>query len=106
MTPKEFFEDSLTNRFSSDPEKTKAVGAIYQFDITGDDGGTWTLDFPEAKVVTGPADNAQCTITVSDSDFVDIIGKKLNAQMAFLQGRLKISGDMSLALKLGQVLSA
>ena len=85
MTPKEFFEDSLTNRFSTDPEKTKAVGAIYQFDITGDDGGTWTLDFPEAKVVTGPADNAQCTITVSDQDFVDIIGKNSTHRWHFFR---------------------
>ena len=37
-------------------------------------------------------------------DFVDIISEKLNAQMAFLQGRLKVAGDMSLALKLGTIL--
>ena len=104
LTPKQIFEEKIGPRLTADPEKAKSVNAIYQFDITGDDGGTWTVDLTQPAVSAGATGKAQCTITVSSKDFVDIIAEKLNAQMAFLQGRLKVAGDMSLALKLGSVL--
>lgn len=104
LTPKQIFEEKIGPRLAADPAKAKAVNAVYQFDITGDNGGTWTVDLTQPAVTAGSTGKAQCTITVSSKDFVDIITEKLNAQMAFLQGRLKVAGDMSLALKLGTVL--
>jgi len=104
LTPKQIFEEKIGPRLLADPAKAKSVNAIYQFDITGDEGGTWTVDLTAPAVTSGSSGKANCTITVSAKDFVDIIGEKLNAQMAFLQGRLKVAGDMSLALKLGTIL--
>jgi putative sterol carrier protein len=40
------------------------------------------------------------TLTMQQQDFLDMINGKLNGQMAFMSGRLKIAGDMGLALKL------
>jgi putative sterol carrier protein len=40
------------------------------------------------------------TITMKESDYLDMINGKLNGQMAFMTGKLKIAGDMGLALKL------
>ncbi len=40
------------------------------------------------------------TITMNESDYLDMINGKLNGQMAFMTGKLKIAGDMGLALKL------
>src|SRR5688572_11936695 len=94
LTPKQIFEEKIGPRLVADPAKAKAVNAIYQFDITGDNGGTWTVDLTQPVVAAGSSGKAQCTITVSSKDFVDIITEKLNAQMAFLQGRLKVAGDM------------
>lgn len=104
MTPKQIFEDRIGPRLLADPAKAKAVNAIYQFDITGENGGTWTVDLTQPAVTNTSSGKAQCTISMSSKDFVDIISEKLNAQMAFLQGRLKVAGDMSLALKLGTIL--
>lgn len=104
LTPRQIFEEKIATRLSADPDKARSVNAVYQFDITGDDGGTWTVDLTRPAVTSGSSGKAQCTITVSSKDFSDIIAEKLNAQMAFLQGRLKVAGDMSLALKLGTIL--
>ena len=42
---------------------------------------------------------------MAGSDFLDVINGKLNGQVAFMTGKLKVSGDLSLALKLNALLS-
>lgn len=104
-TPKEIF-DEMSSAFKTDPGKVEGVNAVYQFKITGDDGGEWfadtTSDAP--SIGEGAHDNPNVTITCSDEDFVDIKTGKLNGQMAFMTGKLKISGDMGLAMKLQKIL--
>jgi putative sterol carrier protein len=51
-------------------------------------------------VKPGKHDSPNITITMKESDYLDMINGKLNGQMAFMMGKLKIAGDMGLALKL------
>lgn len=90
-----------------DPEKIKDINATYQWDITGEDGGKWYAKFDggTAEIAAGEAENPNITITVAASDWVDIVNGKLNGQMAFLSGKLKIQGDMTLAMKLQSLTS-
>jgi putative sterol carrier protein len=46
----------------------------------------------------------KCTVAATDADFLAIVNGKMNAQMAFMSGKLKIQGDMGLAMKLQQIL--
>ena len=98
-TAREFFSSMEQN---INREKTKDMNATYQWVITGDQGGKWYAKFNngDVKVDEGQAETPNITITVSDKDWVDIVNGKLNGQMAFLQGKLKIQGDMALAMKL------
>lgn len=43
---------------------------------------------------------ADCTITMADSDLLALMTGKMNPQSAFFQGKLKITGNMGLAMKL------
>ncbi|DBA04300.1 TPA: hypothetical protein N0F65_002062 [Lagenidium giganteum] len=82
----------------------KKVNGIYQFNITP--GGAWNLDLKSASPsLTEEAKKADVTITVSDDDFVAIASGKLNAQQAFMKGKLKLKGNMALATKLSVVFS-
>ncbi|KAG1706881.1 hypothetical protein DVH05_027730 [Phytophthora capsici] len=83
----------------------KKVKGIIQFDITG--AGKWNLDLKSATpALTEGSKKADVTITVSDTDFVAIAMGKLNAQQAFMKGKLKLKGNMTLAMKLPVVFNA
>ncbi len=106
MTPKEIFETKLPEQLKTKGDDVTKVNAIYQFIVTGDDGGNWWVDTTKSGGEVGEGENAdaKCTITMTDADFMDMVTGKLNGQMAFMTGKLKIKGDMSLAMKLGSVL--
>ncbi|GFS14519.1 peroxisomal multifunctional enzyme type 2 [Elysia marginata] len=48
--------------------------------------------------------SAECTLTLSDDTFIDMVSGKLDGQKAFLSGKLKIEGQIMLAQKLGSIL--
>jgi putative sterol carrier protein len=105
-SPKQYFEDKIARKLQDKPEISKAVNAVYEFNITGDNGGVWTVDLTkEPGVVTpGSSGNAKCTVTCAANDFVNIVSGKMNPQMAFMSGKLKIKGDMALAMKLTKII--
>lgn len=103
---KEVFEKHLPSRLQAKPDVVTKINSTYKFIITGDEGGTWVIDLtkPGGAITAGDSD-AKCTITMASGDFVELINGKMNPQMAFMSGKLKVAGDMSLALKLGSLLS-
>ncbi len=107
-TVKTILETEIPNLLKSRPELAKDINAVIHFNITGTEGGTWTMDLTKSSdwVRTGAEGTPKMTITVSDQDFVKIRQKQLNAQMAAMQGKLKFKPmDMGLAMKLGKLLS-
>lgn len=56
-----------------------------------------------ASVTTDDGD-ADCTISLSMDDMESLMSGDLNPTMAYMQGKLKIEGDMSVAMSLSQVL--
>jgi|SRR5215468_5773430 len=107
-TPKSILEDAIPALLASKPELAKEINSVIHFVITGDQGGTWTLDTTKSSgwVTPGPQGTPKMTVTVSDQDFVKIRTKEMNAQMAALQGKLKFKPmDMALAMKLGKLLA-
>jgi len=55
-------------------------------------------------VTAGSTGGAKCTVTAATGDFMNIVSGKMNPQMAFMSGKLKIKGDMGLAMKLQKVI--
>jgi putative sterol carrier protein len=103
---KDVFEKHIPAKLKAKPDVIGKIAAIYQFNIGGPGGGTWSVDCtqPGGKVEAGPVANAKCTVSATDQNFLDIVNGKLNPQMAFMSGKLKIQGDMGLAMKLQQIL--
>ncbi|PSM18890.1 MULTISPECIES: SCP2 sterol-binding domain-containing protein [Nitratireductor] len=55
------------------------------------------------SVSTGGGE-ADCTISMSKDDFESLVAGELNPTAAFMQGKMKVDGDMSAAMALSQVL--
>ena len=60
----------------------------------------FTITNEAIDVQSGKHDKPNITLTMKEGDYLDMINGKLNGQMAFMTGKLKIAGDMGLALKL------
>ncbi len=101
-TVKETF-DVMPSRFKK--EAAAGMDAVFQYDITGDGGGKWynVIKDGELTVTEGEHDSPNITITIGAGDYLDMIAGTLNGQMAFMSGKLKIAGDMSLAMKIGSL---
>ncbi len=96
-------QESLVEMYKSfKPEIAGNLCATYVFDISGKNGGQWVLNIKDGKcdLVDGPVSNPSVTIAISDQDWLAIHKGKLNSQMAFMMGKLRVSGDMGLAMKL------
>jgi putative sterol carrier protein len=98
-TVKGFFE-GLPAKLNAKPEKVAGMNCVYQFRV-GDAAWNVKLTDGKAGVAEGEAPSPSCTVTMAESDFLDLVSGKLNGQVAFLTGKLKVGGDMGLALKLG-----
>jgi putative sterol carrier protein len=107
MTSKDILETEIPNRIKAKPELAKDLNSIIHFNVSGDNGGTWTLDTTKSEnwVTAGASGTPKMTISVSNDDFVKIASKQMNAQMAAMQGKLKFKPmDMGLAMKLAKLL--
>ena len=97
--------DQMAGRF--DPDAWGGSDAVLEFNITGDGGGTWTANIADGQlsVSEGGADDPTMSLTCTAEDFVKIANGELSGVNAFMMGKLKIDGDMSMAMKLQQLLS-
>ncbi len=84
------------------PEKAVGVDATIQLKLAGENAADYYLTIKDAKceVIKGIAPNAKLTISADLGDFVKIFTGELDGMQAFMQGKLKLSGEMNLAMKL------
>ncbi len=105
MTVKEIFS-GIQQRLDERPDKIRGLDAVFQFELGGEEAGAWHVvtSGGKATVAEGAHASPGVTIVMDSGDFKDMIAGKLNSVQAFMSGKLKVKGDMGLAMKLQNVL--
>ena len=84
-----------------DSAKAGSTNATVQFDLSGDQGGKWWIKIHDgqAEAGKGEAESPNLTLLADANDYVKIALGQMDGTAAFMQGKLKIKGDMGLAIK-------
>ena len=84
------------------PEKAPGLDAVIQFRFTGAEAGEWfaTIKNDTCTTQQGIYPTPKMTLSADSSDYVKIFTGELDGMQAFMAGKLKLSGDLNLAMKL------
>jgi putative sterol carrier protein len=99
LTVKEFFQ-----RFPDllDSEAAEDLDAVYQFDLSGAQGGQYILTIREGacRVSEGIHEDPHVVLSMAGEDCIKVLTGQLSGTAVAMSGRLKISGDIGLAMQL------
>jgi len=85
------------------PEKAGSTKATIAFDLSGEHAGKWWVKIADGAAESGkgePPETPNLTLQADGSDWVKIMTGAMDGTSAFMQGKLKIKGDMGLAIKM------
>lgn len=101
-TPADIFA-GMCKRFK--PDKAGDMNANVVFDLSGDDGGQWTVKINDGTcdVEKGATADPKATVHMNADDYVAMMTGNLNPMMAFMSGKVKVEGDLNTVMKLQQV---
>ena len=101
----ELFDRQVPAGLARYPAEAREVNAIYAFKIGGEGGGEWTVDLTSnpPTCVRGDTGKAQCTVEVAHDDFKSMLSDPNAGMQLYFQGKLRVSGDPMLAMKLQEL---
>jgi len=101
---------SLDSWFMALPEHFNAdsagsLKAVYFFDVTGEGGGQYTVTVADRACTVDKAkpQRADLTVTLAAPDMTAIAAGELDPTTAFMTGRLRVDGDIALAMQLSDL---
>jgi cytochrome P450 len=107
-TPGEFFE-AFEEAALADPDGATQPDAVFKFVLSGENGGTWTLNLKRgtrsAFVSEGDGPEEDASIHVTSDDWVALTTGEMNPMRAFMSGKVRVDGDLKLAVNLPNVVN-
>ncbi len=102
---KEFFQQ-LPGKLDADA--AEEVDAIYQFELSGAQGGCYVVTIREGscQVAEGTHEEPHVTLAMAGEDCIKVLNGQLSGPAAAMSGRIKISGDIGLAMQLKSLFPA
>jgi putative sterol carrier protein len=102
--PEEITIEELMNRMPRAflPDQADGVEALIQYHLSGAEAGEWVVRIGDGKcaVERGTTENPTMTLRADSQDYKDIILGKLDPMAAFMQQKVKLTGNLNMALGL------
>jgi (3R)-3-hydroxyacyl-CoA dehydrogenase / 3a,7a,12a-trihydroxy-5b-cholest-24-enoyl-CoA hydratase / enoyl-CoA hydratase 2 len=91
----------IADYVSKNPDLVASIGVSYQWHIQEPDS-SWVLDLKSGKgsVAAGTLPSPDCTLTIRESDFLDMTSGKADPQKLFFEKKLQIGGNIMASQKL------
>jgi putative sterol carrier protein len=101
MAARDFFAELAQK---AEPARLVGVDSSYLFDVAGE--GRWLVEVRDQKVTVteNPEDAGDVTFTLSGETFDRLLARQQNPMIAYMTGKLKISGDLNTAMELQKLI--
>lgn len=96
--------DEITEKMREKVGADSGLNATVKFDF-GEDGVIFVDAASTPNQVTNENKDAECTIKMSKDNFLKLTQGDLDPTTAFMMGKLKVEGNMGIAMKLQSVFS-
>lgn len=102
MSVQDIFTNKVPARLADPTEgaKMREVNAVFQFELSGDEPGSWFIDLKEGACGAGEHSDPDCTVKMDSDDFQALYNGEAQGAMLFMSGKLQVEGNMGLALQL------
>jgi putative sterol carrier protein len=83
----------------------QGLDVVIQYSLTGEEASNYIITIKDGVCTTaeGLADKPNMTLSADSQDFKDVLTGRVNGMQYFMMGKLKLSGDLNLAMKLTQI---
>ena len=100
----QLFNEQLPAILAKNAAEATSINAKYQMNITG--AGSWHLDLTQTgPTITSGQKPADCTVTITAEDFQKLKENPASGVQLFFGGKLKITGNQMLGMKLQKLFS-
>jgi putative sterol carrier protein len=98
-TPADIFQQ-MPGKFN--PQGAPGWETTIQFDISGENGGSWVMTIRDGKceVKPGKVDVPKATLSTDSATFVGVQTGTVNPMQAFMTGKIKASGNIGELMKM------
>jgi len=98
------FISQMKSTLEQAPADRSLGEGTFQLRITGADEKSWMIDLKERSITEGNGRPADATLTIRDAHLAEILRGNLDPQIAFVQGKLRVDGDINKAIEFGSLL--
>jgi putative sterol carrier protein len=98
------FVEQMRSTLEKAPADRSLGQGTFQLRVTGLADKSWMIDLQERSVTEGNGRPADATLTIRDAHLAEILRGKLDPQIAFVQGKLRVDGDINKAIEFGSLL--
>jgi len=95
------YYEEIREVLTADPKRTVGVTGSWQFNLLGNDGGSFFVEIDDGKfrVEEGAVENPAVTIAMTKDDYIAMASKKTPGGELFMAGRMRVSGDAMLGMR-------
>lgn len=104
LTPAELF---VMTKTVLTEDMVRKINAVFQFEISGENGGTWCLDLRNGEGYVGKGKapcEADVTISMSSADFQGMYYGRLSPTDAYMGGKMGVQGDIKATMRLEELI--